>query len=69
VMNLANNNSVKHFDIPYPFNITHDEKCVRFDYRIETLCNNNSASTGIASDITPVKKNKFYDCELEIIFN
>jgi len=42
--NLEINNDIKVFEVPYPFKMHTNEKCVTFEYTLSSLCNSNSSS-------------------------
>lgn len=55
------------FELPYPF-MVHDEgnNCIKLDYRLDTLSNNDTLFKYKCILNQPQKKNKFYDTTLTI---
>ena len=54
------------FEIPFPFSINAEEQLINFDYRLETLAENDYELLLALKSITKVKNCRFYDNVLTI---
>jgi hypothetical protein len=60
----------KKYEVPYPFNIEKTAKQIKFDYRIETLCNNNLGNEAFVHEIAKAySPNKYFNNVIEININ
>jgi len=54
------------FEIPFPFSVNSTEQSISFDYRLETLAENDYELLITLKSITKVKNCRFYDNVLTI---
>ena len=55
---------IKTFEIPYPFNLKPEKKFIVFDYRLNTLTQNDPLKFVKAKNFKPKKNSKFYDVQM-----
>ena len=63
---LVNEKKRETFEIPFPYAVDGDGKKIVFDYRLETLAENDFDLLLLLKGVTKVKNSRFYDSVLTI---
>lgn len=59
----SNKNTIKTYEVPYPFKVFTGDGFVKFSYKITDLCNGNLSKEELARVFEPIS-NKLYDKNL-----
>ena len=51
----------KKYEIPYPFAIIKEKDQIIFDYRVDTLCSNETVSNDVLSTSKSLSPNRFFN--------
>lgn len=62
----SNKNTIKTYEVPYPFKVTTGEGFVKFSYKIADFCNGNTRKEELVRMFEPVT-NKLYDKNLILV--